>query len=188
MVLPQLKIMTNPTSTPAGSIYVDCQFFDNKAAELLDYYREEYPEKKLKLVSLSRLLDFLASYLKLSGRFDVHLFGTSGSFKPDLVFPQAPTFGNTHDVSFNVVKHQHHHRSIATELVKDLHKSSTHYEQLVLLADDDQYPSLLSHGPTFDVLLRQDNDCTSMAELEARSWQDIDYVIGYCMGLETHEL
>lgn len=182
----QTLLLMKPQPLPAGAIYIDWQFFDRKAIKALNYYRQEHPEKSLKLVSLSQLLDFTANYLKLSGRFDVHLFGTASSFSTSLVDLDALKIRKSHHALFNITEHQH--EFIAIELVNHLHQSGTRYDQLVLVADDNAYPPLLSRGRIFNALLRRDNDSTSMAEVGANSWQDIDYVIGWCMGLETHEL
>lgn len=184
--LKQTLLLMEPQPSPAGAVYIDWQFFDRKAIKALHYYRQEHPEKNLKLVSLSQLLDFIANYLKLNGRFDVHLFGTASSFSTSLVDLDALKIRKTHHALFNITEHQH--EFIAIALVDNLHKSGTPYDHLVLVADDNAYPPLLSRGRILNVLLRRDNDSTSMAEVGANSWQDIDYVIGWCMGLETHEL
>ncbi len=182
----QTLLLMKPQPMPVGAIYVDWQFFDRKAIKALHYYRKEHPEKNLKLVSLSQLLDFIATYLGLSGRFDVHLFGTASSFSTSLVDLDALKVRKSHHALFNITEHQDDF--IAVALVDHLHKSGTPYDQLVLVADDSAYPPLLTRGRDIDVLLRRDNDSTSMAEVDAKRWQDVDYAIGWCMGLGTHEL
>jgi len=172
--------------SPEGAIYVDWQFFDRKALTTKRYYDNEYPERTFTLVSLSQLLDFIATYLGLAGRFDVHLFGTASSFSSSLVDLDALKLRKSHQAFFNITEHQH--EFIAVALVEHLHKQGTPYDQLVLVADDNAYPPLLDRGRVFDVLLRRDNDSTSMVGVNARKWQDIDYVIGWSMGLKNHEL
>lgn len=180
-----LQLM-KPQPVPEGAIYVDWQFFNREAIKSLHYYEKECSDKNLQLVSLSKFLDFIASYLNLSGRFDVHLFGTASSFSTSLVDLDALKLRKSHHAFFNITEHQH--EFIAIALVEHLHKLGTPYEYLILVADDNAYPPLLSRGRVFDVLLRRGNDSTSMAEVNTKKWQDIDYIIGWCLGLKTHEL
>lgn len=182
----QTLSLMKPLPQPEGAIYVDWQFFDRKAIQCLRHYKKEYPEKKLELVSLSALLDFIAQYLELKGRYDVHLFGTASSFSTSLVDLDALKLRKSHHAFFNITEHQQDFIAIA--LVEHLHRYGTPYDHLVLVADDNAYPPLLDRGRSFDALIRRDSEFTSMSPVRAKNWQDIDYVIGYCLGLETYEL
>ncbi|MGV8900306.1 MAG: endonuclease domain-containing protein [Burkholderiaceae bacterium] len=185
-VVKQTLSLMKPQPQPEGAIYVDWQFFDRKAIRCLHYYQKEYPEKELELVSLSALLDFIAKYLDLRGRYDVHLFGTASSFSMSLFDLDALKLRKSHRAFFNITEHQH--EFIAIALVEHLHRYGTQYDRLVLVADDNAYLPLLDRGRTVDALFRRDNESTSMGPVLAKKWQDIDYVIGSYLGLETHEL
>lgn len=182
----QTLLLMKPQPTPDGAIYIDWLFFDRKASRSFNHYRKEYPDKPLEPLSLSALLDFTAKYLVLKGRHDVHLFGTASSFSTSLVDLDALKLRKSHSAFFNITEHQDEFVAIA--LVQHLHRHGTPYDHLVLIADDSAYPGLLDRGRTVDALFRRDNESTSMAPVLARKWQDVDYVIGYSLGLETHEL
>lgn len=182
----QALALMQPQPIAAGALYIDWQFVDRTSAKLLHHYRAQHPDKDLQLVMLSQLLDFVAEYLKLQGRYDVHLFGTASSFSTSIVDLDALKLRKTHEALYNVAEHQH--EWLAIELVEHLHKRGTEYDQIILIADDNAYLPMLNRGRRINVLFRRDDDSTSMAHVTAEKWQDIDYVIGYSMGLETHEL
>lgn len=182
----QTLSLINPQPTPAGAIYADWQFVERHSARCLNHYRSEYPQKNLQMISLSQLLDFLAPYLHLRGRFDVHLFGMASSFSTSFVDIDALKLCKSHEAYFNITEHQC--EFIAWSLVEHLHKDGTAYDDLILIADDSAYPSLLDRGRTINAMIRRGGDETSMINIQTSKWQDIDYIIGYCLGLATHEL
>lgn len=182
----QALSLIEPQPTSAGAIYVDWQFLDRRSARCLNHYRREFPQKHLEMISLSQLLDFLAPYLRLSGRYDVHLFGMASSFSTSFVDIDALKLRKSHEAYFNITEHQC--EFIAWSLVEHLHKDGSRYDHLVLVADDAAYPGLLDRGRTIGALIRRGGDETSMINIQATQWQDLDYMIGYCLGLATHEL
>jgi very-short-patch-repair endonuclease len=170
----------------AGAIYIDWLFVDRTSTKLLRHYQNEHPEKDFRLLTLSQLLDFLAGYLQLKGRYDVHLFGTASSFSTSIVDIDALKLRKSEEALFNVTEHQH--EWLAIELIEHLHKQGTEYDRLIMVADDNAYPPLLDRGRRINVLIRRDSDSTSMASVRSDKWQDIDYIVGWAMGLATHEL
>lgn len=182
----QTLALMEPQPRASGTVYIDWQFVDRTSAKLFHHYRMQHPEKELQLLTLSQLLDFLAVYLRLKGRYDIHLFGTASSFSTSIVDLDALKLCNKHDAIFNITEHQH--EWLAISLIDHLHKQGTEYDYVILIADDNAYPPLLDRGRRIDVLLRRNNDSTSMASVFADRWQDLDYIVGYSMGLETHEL
>ena len=182
----QTLALMEPHPVAAGAIYIDWLFVDRTSAKLLHHYQNEHTEKDLQLLTLSQLLDFLAGYLHLKGRYDVHLFGTASSFSTSIVDLDALKLRKRDEALFNVTEHQH--EWLAIELIEHLHKQGTEYDRLIMIADDNAYPPLLDRGRRINVLIRRDNDTTSMASVQTDKWQDIDYLVGWSMGLETHEL
>ena len=182
----QTLALWEPQPSPNGAIYFDWQFMDGTAVQCINQYRRLYPEKDLDDVRLSSVLDFMARYLGLNGRFDVHLFGTASSFSTSIVQLDALKLRVAGDASFSITEHQH--EFIAWSLVEHLHKEGTVYDQLYLVADDRAYPPLLNRGRQLEALFRRDNTSTAMEGVAATRWQDLDYIIGYSLGLDTHEL
>ncbi len=182
----QTLALMQPISNPKGAVYIDWLFLDRLAFKSFQHYSTLYPDKNIEELALSRFLDLLATYLKLAGRFDVHLFGTASSFSTSLIDIDALKLRKAHRALFNVTEHQHEFLAIA--LVEHLHKEGTLYDYIVFVGDDGAYPPLLTRGRSLDIILRRDNSSTNMASVQARRWQDIEYVIGYCFGLATHEL
>lgn len=182
----QTLALWEPQPTPEGAIYIDWQFVDRSASTALSRYRRQYPGKELDEVRLSALLDFAARYLQLDGRFDVHLFGTASSFSQSIVQLDALKLRVAANASFFITEHQH--EFIAPALVEHLYKEGTRYNHVYLIADDAAYPPLLNRGRALEAIIRRDNDSTSMVALGDLRWQDIDYIVGYSLGLKTHEL
>lgn len=182
----QALALMEPQSLPNGAVYIDWQFFDRSAMELLRYYRDLYPEKTMEAVTLSRFLDFVATYMKLVGRYNVHLFGTASSFSASGVDIDALKLRKSHRALFNISEHQN--AFIAVSLVEHLHREGTQYRNIIFVGDDAAYPPLLDRGREIQALFRRDNQDTSMGSVQSLRWQDIQYVLGYCLGLATHEL
>lgn len=180
-----LKLM-KPQQFAEGAVYIDWLFFDRTSARLLTHYNRAHPHKDLQMVTLSKLLDFLAGYLSLQGRHDVHLFGTSSTFSTSFVDLDALKLRSTHGAMFNITEHQH--EWLAISLIERVHKQGTQYDKIVLIADDGAYPPILDRGRKINVLIRRDNQSSSMLSVESEMWQDVDYIFGYAIGLETHEL
>lgn len=182
----QTLALMKPQPFADGAIYIDWLFFDRTSARLLTHYRQEHPQKELQLITLSQLLDFLAGYLPLKGRHDVHLFGTASTFSTSLVDLDALKLRKKHDAMFNITEHQQ--EWLAISLVEHLHKEGTQYDNVVLIADDGAYPPILDRGRKINALIRRDNQSSSMLSVVSENWQDVDYVFGWAIGLETHEL
>lgn len=178
--------LMKPQPHAVGAIYIDWMFLDRTSVKALHYYGRKYPDKNLEHLTLTQFLDFIAGYLNLKGRYDVHLFGIASSFSTSIVDLNALKLRKKHKAIFNITEHQH--EWLAIELVEHLHKKGTKYDNLIMIADDSAYPPLLDRGRKFNILFRKDNDSTSMAMVQTEKWQDIDYVIGGSMGLETYEL
>lgn len=182
----QTLALLTPQPSTAGAIYIDWLFVDRASTMLLHRYRDQHPDKDLQIITLSQLLDFIAEYLHLQGKYDVHLFGTASTFSTSFVDLNTLKLHKRREALFSITEHQH--EWLALKLVEHLYKEGTEYDRIILIADDSAYPALLNRGRRINILVRRDNVLTSMLDVETDKWQDIDYVVGFSMGLKTQEL
>lgn len=184
-VLQTIKLI-KPSIIADGAIYIDWQFFCNRVTNKYHQYEKEGFNVNLSDITTTKLFDFIANYLDLSGRFDVHLFGVPSSFSDSMVSIDTLKIQECNNVTLHVFENQC--EFLIIELSEHLHLKGTIYKNLYLVADDPLLPIELNRGRHIDGLIRLDNGETNLSQIKSDCWQDIDNIIGHLFGLEPHQM
>jgi len=174
--------MQKNKSNKAGSIFICYDLLKKVVKDVTREYTDLYPEKTLDKFSISGLLNTLWNYLPSREGFDVHIISKEKGVH-DL--PTSNITVNSTDFEIKT----HHADMPMFNMFETILDMDLENQFLVIIADDPGLDGLLSRqNITVDILIRKNNYATSMVNVSAMAWQDIDYMVAWSIGLETDEL
>lgn len=169
-------------------MYIDQLFVEKQIHWCINFYKEIHPNQNFEYPSLQEIVKQILACLHVTSDIEAYIFKTD--------FQNVDT-SQLHDTTQHyekgIIKYRVYDANfISLKILEHLEYHAIYYDKFILVADDPIYISFLKCIGTNGIarLARRDNYHTRMIGegLEKLSWQDIDYAIGFAMGLKQHEL
>ncbi|HWU91044.1 MAG TPA: DUF559 domain-containing protein [Kofleriaceae bacterium] len=169
------------------ALYVDRHFLTRSIAAYARQARAQYPERGLSAPSEEAVILHALEWLHEKSFVSVFVFHAADDDDVPELDGAARDFPRG-EVRFSLQREELYSVTLSEHLAAFTHL----YDDVSVVADDSVYaPALLDlAGNVNTKLIRKANFETSFrgTDLVRVRWQDIDYVIGSAMGLESHEM
>jgi hypothetical protein len=158
------------------ALYIDLVFLEEAAMHLARAHAARSGTRQAP--TLSRVASTILAMAGLDRLDEVHVFGPVGR----------PVGGFTEvDAQVGGARVQRHRAADVPAALAASVSEAAGSTRVILVADDPAYPTLL-RAADVSILIRLENATSTMPQLYRDRWQDIDYVLGYAMGIPAHLL